>query len=124
MNCMKCGREVESEQVFCEACLLEMKKYPVSPNAAVHLPIRPKSASARKAQSRRRGVSPEEQVKVLKKRVWVLAGALTVSIVLILALLHPAVNYFLKNYHLRPGQNYTTVVSTTVPVETTEETQG
>ena len=27
MNCMKCGRETQNEQVFCQDCLQEMEKY-------------------------------------------------------------------------------------------------
>ena len=118
MNCMKCGREVESEQVFCEECLLEMKKYPVKPGTAVQLPIRRESSPARKTQPRRRTVSLEEQVRILKKRLWVLTGVLTVTIVLLLALIYPAVNFFIRNYHLRPGQNYTAIVSTDAPADT------
>ena len=69
MNCLKCGREQESEQVFCNDCLLEMEKYPVSPNATVQLPIRKAASPSRKGQVRRRTVSPEEQIKVLNHRL-------------------------------------------------------
>lgn len=125
MNCMKCGRELDSEQAFCDDCLLEMKKYPVLSGTAVQLPLRARTTPPKKSQPRRRTISLEEQVKILKKRIWVLAGALTVTIALILALIYPAVNYFLKSYYLRPGQNYTTVVSTTAATEeTVGETQG
>ena len=120
MKCMKCGREQESDQVFCNDCLLEMEKYPVSPNATVQLPLRRSSAS-RKAQPRRKAVPLEEQVKVLKKRLWLLTGILLVTLVLLIAMIHPTVNYFIRNYHLRPGQNYNTITpKTTVPMETTE----
>ena len=125
MNCMKCGRELDSEQAFCDDCLLEMKKYPVPSGTAVQLPLWARTTPPKKSQPRRRTISLEEQVKILKKRIWVLAGALTVTIALILALIYPAVNYFLKSYYLRPGQNYTTVVSTTAATEeTVGETQG
>ena len=118
MKCMKCGREQESEQVFCDDCLLEMKKYPVSPNATVQLSLR-REVSSRKVMPRRRTVSPEEQVKLLKKRLWFLTGILVVTLALLIAMIHPTVNYFIRNYHLRPGQNYNTITTTT-PAETTE----
>lgn len=109
MNCMKCGREVETEQVFCEDCLLDMEKYPVAPGTAVQLPLHRDTSAARKQTPRRRKPSLEEQVKTLKKRTRILAIALTVTALLLLAAAYPAVNFFLRNYHLRPGQNYTTV---------------
>lgn len=118
MKCMKCGREQESEQVFCDDCLLEMKKYPVSPNATVQLSLR-REVSSRKVMPRRRTVSPEDQVKLLKKRLWFLTGILVVTLALLIAMIHPTVNYFIRNYHLRPGQNYNTITTTT-PAETTE----
>jgi len=122
MRCMKCGREQESDQIFCSDCLLEMEKYPVSPNATVHLPLRREQAP-RKAQSRRRTVSPEEQIRLLKKRIWFLTGILVVTLALLAAMVYPTVNYFIRHYHLRPGQNYNTIV-TTVPTETTDPFEG
>jgi len=119
MKCMKCGREMETEQVFCDDCLLEMEKYPVNPGTAVHLPLRKDIPVSRKSPSRRRTVSPEEQIQRLKKRVWFLSGTLVVTLMLLLAMIYPTVNFFLRNYHLRPGQNYTTITpSTTVPSTT------
>lgn len=119
MKCMKCGREQESEQVFCEDCLLEMEKYPVNPNATVHLPLRRDPPSTRKMQVRRRTVSPDEQVRTLKRRLWLLTGILVVTLALVLAMIYPTVNYFVRHYHLRPGQNYNTItiVETTDPFE-------
>lgn len=118
MKCMKCGREMESEQAFCTDCLMEMRKYPVKPDVHVHLPVRPKVQPARKQAFRRKNYSPEEQIRKLKKRVMVLTGALIVTLALLCAMVYPTVNFFLRNYHLRPGQNYNTVTTT----ETTEAT--
>ena len=119
MKCLKCGREQDSEQVFCDDCLLEMEKYPVSPNANVQLPMRRDTHTARKTASRRRSVNPEEQIRQLKKRLWFLTGALVITLALMLAMIYPTVNYFLRSYHLRPGQNYSTIIpSTTVPEAT------
>ena len=122
MNCMKCGRELETEQVFCNDCLLEMEKYPVSPNATVHLPLH-RDQPFRRTQPRRRTISPEEQIKTLKKRLWILGGILAVTLALLIAMVYPTVNYFLRNYHLRPGQNYSTVIHTT-PGETEAASDG
>ena len=40
MNCLKCGRETQEDNVFCQACLLEMQKYPVHADTVVLLPRR------------------------------------------------------------------------------------
>ena len=120
MVCMKCGSKMETEQAFCQDCLLEMEKYPVKPGTAVQLPIRKEAPVVRKTVSRRRSISPEEQLVKLKKRVLVLSIALAVTLALAIAMAHPAANYFIRKYHLRPGQNYTTIAPSTAPAETTE----
>ena len=120
MVCMKCGSKMETEQAFCQDCLLEMEKYPVKPGTAVQLPIRKEAPVVRKTVSRRRSVSPEEQLVKLKKWVLTLSIALAVTLALVIAMAHPAVNYFIRKYHLRPGQNYTTIAPSTAPAETTE----
>lgn len=121
MKCMKCGRELESDQVFCTDCLLEMEKYPVSPNATVQFPLRREASHPRKAQIRRPRLSPEEQIRMLKRRLWFLSGILLVTLVLLIAMIQPTVRYFTRNYHLAPGQNYSTITpTTTAPTEITE----
>ena len=120
MKCMKCGREMEAEQAFCPDCLLEMKKYPVRPDIHVHIPVRPKVQATRKQAFRRRNFSPEEQIRRLKKRVLILSGILAVTVALLCAMIYPTVNYFIRHYHLRPGQNYTTVTTaetTAIPLD-------
>ena len=123
MVCMKCGSKLETEQAFCQDCLLEMEKYPVKPGTVVHLPIRKEAPPVRKTVThRRRTVNPEEQLAKLKKRVWILGISLFLSVALVIALAHPAANYFLRKYHLRPGQNYTTITPSTAAAEPDETT--
>ena len=65
MNCLKCGRDTNSEQVFCNTCLQAMEAYPVRPDVPIHLPTR--SASAGKKQpSRKKTIPLEEQILQLK----------------------------------------------------------
>ena len=40
MNCAKCGREIEKDQVFCTVCLEEMERHPVKPGTPIQLPQR------------------------------------------------------------------------------------
>lgn len=111
MNCLKCGRETALERAFCDDCLAEMEKYPVSFNASVTLPKRTSSPAQKKAP-RRRTVSPEEQISVLKNRIrllWILLIAVSILSAL---LAYPAISY-LQDDHFLPGQNYTSIVSKT-----------
>ena len=106
MKCMKCGRDVEPGQVFCPECLKGMEDYPVNPNVTVRIPRRPEPVQNRKA-SRRRNVSEEEQIRILKKRVRILVWVLVAAVVAIVVLSIPAVQYLLKEtISSLPGQNY------------------
>ena len=118
MGCMKCGRDISSGQVFCDGCLEEMEKYPVKPGTVVRLPQRKSVPAAKKSNSRRRTqISPEEQVKNLKR---ILRNM--VALVIILSLLLGAAGYFAVIHLLEcdivrlPGQNYSSVTDS----ETTE----
>lgn len=118
MFCMKCGREVTGEQVFCDDCQLEMAKYPVRPGTVVQLPQYREQTVHRKTP-KRRTVSAEEQVKVLRKWVRTLLILLTICIGLIALMAYPAVQYLLEE-HFEIGQNYSVATSTTAPAETAE----
>ena len=77
MNCMKCGREIPSDETFCETCLEGMEQYPVRPDTVVLLPNRTEWFSAKKSHQRRQ--SPEEQIAALEKRCRRLFAALLIS---------------------------------------------
>ena len=118
MNCMKCGREIEETQVFCAECLAEMEKYPVKPGTVVQLPARSTTVPIRKPARRRPQMPPEEQIKYLKKRVWILRFLLTLTT----ALLITATGFLIwrmneEDVKILPGQNYITE-ETTEPTET------
>ena len=107
MNCMKCGRETISEQVFCPDCLAEMKHYPVRPGTVVQISNR-KSV---KKQPRKKTVSFAEQVKILKKRCRTLFILLIVAIGIAIAMSVPALDHLMED-HFKIGQNYTTITAT------------
>ena len=82
MNCVKCGREIGEDQVFCEACLEEMEHYPVKPGTAIHIPTRRDMGELKKNNQKKRPIVPlSEQILRLKKKV------LRLRIVVILLLL-------------------------------------
>lgn len=120
MQCLKCGRDVDEDQVFCEDCLEEAAQYPVDPNAAVYLPPL-KAQEVPVKPVRRRPPTPEEQLKGAKKRIRGLAIGLTLCILLLLAAAYPVYRYFAQE-ELLPGQNYTPLV--TIPTASSEPVES
>ena len=110
MNCMKCGRETRGEDVFCQDCLTEMKKYPVDPGTVVLLPRR-KDPSAKKAL-KRHTPPPEELIDILRRQRAILLFLLLVSLAAILTMFEPTMHY-IRDEHYEIGQNYSTVTPNT-----------
>ena len=110
MVCLRCGRELPRDGAFCQACLLDMERDPVASGTPVVLPQRGAHQSSRRPP-KRRGPSPEEQIRALKRRVRVLSVLALVFFLLAAALAFPAWRH-LRGQQLRPGQNYSSVVST------------
>lgn len=119
MNCMKCGREMEQEAVFCQECLQEMQKYPVQPGAVVLLPRHRESSIIKKAPKRHLP-SAEEQVVTLRKMVLWMSVALLVCIGAIVLMFKPTMHYVLDE-HVEIGQNYSSVAPAS---QTTASTDG
>ena len=70
MNCMKCGTEIPEGQVFCDHCLSVMDRYPVKPDAHIHLPKRVTASDpAKRPVKKKRAPSAEEQVVSLRMKV-------------------------------------------------------
>ena len=113
MNCMKCGRELKEDGVFCSECLAEMDQYPVKPDTVVHLPRRQSNAGVKKSASRRKHQpSSEEQVNHLRKLVVRLVLALIVCVSLLIGAGYFAVIHLLETRSaFLPGQNYSSVDS-------------
>lgn len=107
MNCLKCGKEIKDDQVFCPHCLDIMKAYPVKPQSHIHLPHRTPEPVVRKSRFKRRSMSTEEQLQHAKKAVRSLMG-LVVLLTLILVLLGATLTHSLLNQDdSNLGKNYT-----------------
>ena len=117
MNCMKCGAEIPDGMAFCEDCLKEMDRYPVNPNTPVVLPYRKTTPVPGKA-ARKKVVSTETQIAILKHRVRLLTVLLVVVTILASLLVYPAVKFIMED-HFLPGQNYKSIVSVTSGTEET-----
>lgn len=115
MYCLRCGRETEDEQAFCLDCQKKMSQYPVDPNAVVMLPVR-KQAAPKKPVKRR--ITPEEQIKLLKRRVRVYACLFIAALVTVMCLSIPLIRDIGKE-KFQIGQNYSTVKPSTEPTEDT-----
>ena len=83
MYCLKCGKETTDSHVFCDRCLDTMEKYPVKSGTAVHLPHRDVAAPAKKSAQRKRILSAEEQVVMLKRTTRRLIAAIAVLCVVL-----------------------------------------
>lgn len=106
MNCMKCGRENTTGGVFCEQCQAVMEKYPVKPNIVVQLPHSSASHN-RGVRAVRRTLTPEEQIRLLKKQSRRLRLWLFVTTVMMLLASALAVYGLLdEEFQFLPGQNY------------------
>lgn len=111
MACLRCGREMATEGAFCQECQADMSRYPVPPGTPVILPKR-RTASQPRRGGKRRSPSLEDQIKVLRRRVRVLAALVLLLLITSVVLAFPAWKQ-LTGSHLRPGQNYSSVVPTT-----------
>lgn len=87
MACLKCGKKTEGEQVFCPACLTVMEAHPVKKDVHIQLPNRKERALPKRTGRKRRALSAEEQLPLLKKR----QNRLIALIVLLALLLGAAV---------------------------------
>lgn len=108
MGCMKCGRDVREDQIFCDSCLEEMEKYPVKMNAPVMIPSRKSEQNNRKNPARRK-LPPEEQIKRLRKLNRILSFLLALALTLVFFLGYISVLHFMEEERFLPGQNYSTI---------------
>lgn len=78
MNCLKCGRELERAQAFCDLCQADMERYPVKPGTPVPLPNLKKPLPPKKPQKPKK--KPEEQVQALRFALKWVTAALVVAL--------------------------------------------
>lgn len=109
MNCMKCGTQIQEDNVFCDHCLSVMEQHPVRPGTHIHLPKRALLTDApKKPVKKKRTLSTEDQLSALRLKVMRLR--LTVAI---LAFLFCVASGFLAMKVLQgtpeptTGRNYT-----------------
>ena len=85
MQCLKCGKETEENQVFCNSCLESMEQYPVKCTAPVHLPERKSEQIPKKIPKKKWMFSVEEQIGHLKATIRRLVIAVVIlSLIIVL----------------------------------------
>ena len=109
MYCMKCGRELEEEGVFCKECLSVMEQYPVKPGTVVQLPKRRETGFVKRAVPRRKTLTAEEQIHKLRRWLRISVVAWFLTFLLFCAALYPAVLYLMEENHFSLGQNYSVI---------------
>ncbi len=117
MNCLRCGRDIDGENVFCNSCRNEMEAYPVKPGTPIQLPHRDEDALAKKKSKRKRPANPEEQIAALKrslKKSRRFSAFLIILLVFALAvILYQLHHQYYEDSNI--GRNY--VVDVTQPTE-------
>ena len=79
MACIKCGRKVKEQQVFCDTCLAEAEGYPVDPATPIQLPTHTPTQSQKKKGGKKKAVLPAaEQLPRLRSSLRWLLFALAV----------------------------------------------
>ena len=112
MNCMKCGREVEEDQVFCAKCLDSMSQHPVNPDIVVKLPQR-MDTPAKKYMPRKKPLTQEAQILRLKQRNRRLTVAVCLLLLLAVILSFVSIDFFRQlDMQKFLGQNYSTAEAT------------
>ena len=109
MNCMKCGKEIQDGQVFCQECLADMEKHPIPQDAHPQILQRPAKSTDKKA----REVPMPVQLNRLRKLVRWLLGIIAVLLVAVATLTLLLVHSQKSGDSAAPiGRNYTTVPKT------------
>ena len=107
MQCLRCGRETDGDQVFCFLCESVMVKHPVKPNTVVTIPERSarlRSTPVRKPQKQEEDTEHLRRT-ILQLRLWVCM--LMAALMLCVA----AITWQELNRPKQPaiGQNYSSI---------------
>lgn len=65
MACLKCGRETNENNSFCEDCLAVMAQYPVKPGIAIQLLQRPEREPEKETDRKKR--SAADSIRQLRR---------------------------------------------------------
>ena len=92
MYCLKCGREVYEDQVFCPDCVSVMEKYPVKPGTVILLPRRREGNGGSRPVVRRKTLSMEEQLRKQRRTIRNLIILWVITFLMLCAMSVPGVS--------------------------------
>lgn len=108
MSCIKCGRDLRGEQVFCLVCQENMEHYPVKPGTPVQLPAHAPQPEEKNKPIRKKKALPVE-VRLRKQRITIRLLILTLAAVLLAFAATAVLSLHLLDQRDRQnhiGQNY------------------
>lgn len=110
MYCMKCGKEIGEDRVFCDACLEVMSHYPVRQGTPIQLPNSAPSTEKKPAPKKRQP-TPEERLARFQAATRWLAVALVSSLLVLSVTISLLVNTLNTPVSASNdiGKNYNTV---------------
>lgn len=109
VSCIKCGRDLRDEQVFCRECQDNMEHYPVKPGTPVQLPARTPQPNTKAKPIRIKKTLPVE-VRLRKQRVTIRLLILALVAVLLAFMATAVLSLHLldqRDRQSQAGQNYT-----------------
>lgn len=114
-QCLKCGKKVEEQSVFCSECLAIMEQYPINPGTVVHLPRRqtiPENNQRTDFEEPTQAEQLDHQRKLIRWLTTIVAGLsllLVITAVMLIRTLDKAQSLPMI------GRNYTTSTSAQKP---------
>ena len=107
MTCLKCGKELKEQAVFCKHCLELMEAYPVKSDVHIQLPNRTETNETKRVWFKRRKRSATEQRKHLRRvNQWLTVAVIVLSLLLVIVSAHLA-RTTLHQQDTNIGKNYT-----------------
>ena len=124
MGCMKCGRDVDPDQVFCDQCREVMARYPVKPGVVVQLPHRHQQPVKKQPARRHPVLSTEEHLNLLRRMVRRQILLIVILLAMVIGLSWLSVRLYLDGEKkVLPGQNYYSNVSSETKETTSPTTE-
>ena len=91
MSSIRCGKEIEVDQVFCAECLTDMERHPVKPGTPIQLPNREDRGTVKRASFKLAASKWQDKIFRLKYTIFwliviiaLLAAALALTIAMLL----------------------------------------
>lgn len=109
---MKCGRETQNQQVFCDMCLAGMESAPIAPGTPVNLPPVYARLGKRPTEKQKK---PEDIIFQLERKIHRLSITIILLVLLLVIALGTLAWTLTSDSAPIIGQNYSTMTDGTNP---------